>query len=242
MKLYNKIVLLQTTGVEEFILKDLNNLAHEVISYDTPPKNNKEIIKRCQDADVVLITFTSLLDEEVIKSLPNLKHIALCCSLYTDETSNVDLKAAKKQNIKVTGVKEYGDDGVIEYILSELSRLTLGTNNLMYDNEPTELKSLKLGIIGLGSLGKKVAHFASLFGMDTSYYGRTKQNTEYTYMNLEELLSTNDVISMHLPRNIELLQEKEFNLMTGPKILIDTGLGLSFNEDAFSKWITQDNH
>lgn len=243
MKKFNKIVILQKTGIETFALDKLKALSNEVKVFKNPPISNDDIVKRCKDADCVLITFTSKLEASVINRLPKLKHIGLCCSLYDDESSNVNLSTCRKNNISVSGVSEYGDDGVIEFIISELSRLLLGTGDYMFLDEPAELKSLKMGIIGLGSLGKKVAQALSNFDMNISYYGRTVQkNIPYPYLQLDDLLQQCNVISLHLPRNTVVLDKRAFSLMTGPKILIDTGVGSSFDKEAFSDWIKEDNH
>lgn len=243
MKKFNKIVILQKTGIESFALDELEKISNKVVVYVDPPKSNNEIIERCKDADCVLITFTSKLDASVINSLPKLKHIGLCCSLYDDESANVDLSMCRQNNIAVSGVSEYGDDGVIEFIISELTRLLLGTGDNMFYEEPAELKSLKMGIVGLGSLGKKVAKTLTCFDMNISYYGRTKQNSvSYPYKGLDKLLIDSDVISLHLPRNTIVINEAEFNLMKGPKILIDTGVGSSFDEKSFEQWIKDEEH
>lgn len=243
MKKFNKIVLLQRTGIEEFALEGLQKISNEVIRYDTPPGSNEEIIERCTDADCVLVTFTSHMDAEVISSLPHLRHIGLCCSKYDDESSNVDLQTCRENGVSVSGVSEYGDDGVIEFIIGELSRLMIGTGSNMFLNEPAELKSLHMGIIGLGSLGKKVAKVASFFDMKISYSGRSqKQGVDYDYLDKDALLKNCDVISLHLPRNIVPIEQREFDLMKGPKIIIDTGIGFSFDQVAFQEWIKADNH
>jgi len=47
----------------------------------------------------------------------------MCCSLYDEDSANVDIKIAKLNNIEVRGVRDYGDEGLIEFIISELIRL-----------------------------------------------------------------------------------------------------------------------
>lgn len=57
---------------------------------------------------------------------PNLRYIGMCCSLYEEKSANVDIAAAREKGIVVTGVKDYGDEGVVEYVISELVRYLHG--------------------------------------------------------------------------------------------------------------------
>jgi len=240
---FNKIVILEKTGIEEFAMEQLQAMTTELVIYSDSPKSNEEILERSKGADCILISWTSSIDESVLSDLPELKYIGMCCSLYNDESANVDLAAAKGNSVTVTGVRDYGDQGVVQYLFSELIQLLLGTHSKPIFDEPIELESLKLGIIGLGSVGKKVAQVASFFNMDVYYYGRRIQDdVPYTYLPLETLLQECDIISLHLPKNTIVLNQNEFDIMRGKKILINTGLGFSFNREAFEHWIQNNEH
>ena len=106
---------------------------------------------------------------------------------------------------------------------------------------PQELTDLKIGIIGLGVTGQLLADCLLPFGADLYYYSKSrKPNYEkkgVKYLKLNELLETVAVISIHLPKNLEILQQEHFEKFGAGKILINTSLGVPFDLDAFRNWI-----
>lgn len=235
--MFNKIVAVDYTGIEEFVRQDLEDISKELIMYNDIPKNNQEIIKRAQGADALLVSWNTPIDAEVIQALPDLKYIGMCCSLLDENSANVNIKAAREHNIPVLGVKDYGDEGVVEFIFSELIRLIKGLGQNQLYSEQIELSSLKLGIIGMGTLGKMVADAGRFFGMEVSYYSRSKKDLDYPYQSLKELLRNSDVISCHLPRHAMVLDQEALEEFSGNKILINTGLTPSYDPQAFKNWI-----
>lgn len=73
------------------------------------------------------------------------------------------------------GVKDYGDEGVVEYVVSELVRLLHGFGNVRWLEESTELTGRKVGIIGLGKTGGMIAEAMRFFGAEVLYYSRTRK-------------------------------------------------------------------
>ena len=235
---FNKIVSVDNTGIDEFVHDDLQSFCEELIMYKDFPKDEKEVVERAKNAEAILVSWNTPITANIIKRLPQLKYIGMCCSLYDESSSNVDIIQAKKQGIVVKGVMNYGDDGVVEYIFSELIRLFKGIGNIQFREEQIELKEIKLGIIGLGTVGNMVADTAKFFEMDVYYHNRRKrEDTKYTYLSLKEILNSCDIISTHLPRNSVVMGEEEFKELGNGKILINTGLSPSFDEHAFEKWI-----
>ena len=55
--------------------------------------------------------------EAVLKECKNLKYIGMCCSLYSEESANVDIACARERGIRVLGIRDYGDRGVVEFVL-----------------------------------------------------------------------------------------------------------------------------
>lgn len=235
---FNKIVSVDNTGIDEFVHDDLQSFCEELIMYKDFPKDEEEVVERAKNAEAILVSWNTPITANIIKRLPQLKYIGMCCSLYDESSSNVDIIQAKKQGIVVKGVMNYGDDGVVEYIFSELIRLFKGIGNIQFREEQIELKEIKLGIIGLGTVGNMVADTAKFFEMDVYYHNRRKrEDTKYTYLSLKEILNSCDIISTHLPRNSVVMGEEEFKELGNGKILINTGLSPSFDEHAFEKWI-----
>jgi len=243
---FNKIVSIDNTGLVESVKKKIHQLADEVIFYEDFPKGNNEIISRINNADCVLVSWNTPIDKEVIESCKNIKYIGMCCSLYDEKSANVDINTARNHGIKVLGVRDYGDEGVVEFILSELIRLLHGFGQQQWKEEPSELTHQKLGIIGLGTLGSMLAEKAKSFGMEVFYYNRTRkldlEKTGIKYLEIHELLENVDIISTHLPRNTVILGEEELRALGDNKIIVNTSLEPTFDVSAFIKWIDREGN
>ncbi|AVR47466.1 dihydrofolate reductase [Christiangramia fulva] len=244
---FNKIVVIDQTKLNEEALKELQELSEQEIGvYSDYPEKKEEIIKRIGDADTIIVSWHTQINEEIIDACPNLKYIGMACSLYDDESVNVAVNYAREKNIKVTGIFDYGDPGVAEFIISELIQLLNGYKGKQWKEDQHELTDLKIGIIGLGVTGKLLADCLLPFGADLYYFSRSpKKDYEakgVKYLELGELLNTVEVVSFHLPKNVNLLTEKEFFQFGNGKILINTSLGLPFDEKAFQKWIKKDGN
>ena len=227
--------------------KKLYEFSKEVIFFNTLPTSDDEIIKRINDADCVLLSYTTSLNKYVISKCPNIKYIGMCCSLYSKESANVDISYCEEHNIMVTGVRDYGDNGVIEYIIHELVEFLQGYKTLKWDILPKEITNLKCGVIGLGTCGTMIAKALKFFGADVSYYSRTrKEHLEkelgITYKSLNEVCENNEAIFLALNKNVLLLQEEHFNLMTGKRMLFNTSIGPGFDPAALKNWLQDKNH
>jgi lactate dehydrogenase-like 2-hydroxyacid dehydrogenase len=257
---FRKIVSVDNTGLEPWAKEKLAELANEVVLFEDYPTENSEIISRINEltflpseknsrgipADCVLVSWNTSIDREVIESCKGIKYIGMCCSLYDEKSANVDIAAARENGIKVLGIRDYGDEGVIEFILSELIRLFHGFGKYRRQEESVELSYQKLGIIGLGTTGKMLAERAMAFGMDVFYYSRTRkpdfEERGVKYLPLSDLLSNVDVISTHLPKYTVVLGEEEFKQFGNGKILINTSLQPTFDIPAFREWISDERN
>ena len=163
-----------------------------------------------------------------------------------DKNTKNDINYAEENNIIVKGIRDYGDEGVVEYVIHELVEFLQGYNELKWDNYPHEISSLKCGVIGLGTSGSMIADALKYFKADISYYSRTrkydKEEKGIKYKDLHTLLKESDAIFLALNKNVILLNEEEFNLMKGKKILFNTSIGPGFNVSALKKWLINDNH
>ena len=88
----------------------------------------------------------------------------MCCSLYSPESANVDIRYANERGITVTGIRDYGDEGVVEYVVSELVRCLHGFGQESWEEMPREITGLKVGVIGLGKSGGMIADALKFFG------------------------------------------------------------------------------
>src|SRR5690606_33496643 len=119
--MFKKLVGIEPLDLITSAEEKLHDFAEEVILYRDIPKDANEIAERISDADAVLLSYTSTLDAKALEKCPNVVYIGMCCSLYSPETANVDIHYADQRGIKVTGIRDYGDEGVVEYVIRERS-------------------------------------------------------------------------------------------------------------------------
>ncbi len=242
---FNKITIIDNCGLTSPEIEKISTLSREPISiYNDFPETEAEIINRISNSDCVLVSWQTRISAAILKKSTSLKFIGMCCSLYDENSANVEIAEARKLGIQVKGVKDYGDEGTIEFIFAQLIYLFKGLGKQQWKSEATELTNKSIGIIGLGTLGKMVAKTATHFGMNVFYFNRSRkyemEKDGIVYLSLNELIATCDVVTTHLPRNTILLTDQEFRNKTRNSVLINTSLGLTFEKDAFLEWICND--
>lgn len=195
-------------------------------------------------ADIV-ISNKAILDSAAISTAHNLK---LVCIAATG-TNNVDLKAARAENIDVCNVRAYATPSVVEHVFMLLLALNrrlsehIGAVNRgnwqhatrfsMLDFPFRELHGQTLGIIGYGELGQAVATTARAFGMNVLIAERRGMPERPGRCALDSLLATADVISLHCPltpATENLLDMAAFRKMRPGAIVINTARGGIVNE------------
>lgn len=243
--MFAKLVAIEPVSLIPSAEEALHRYAKEVILYPDIPGSDDEIVRRIGDADAVLLSYTSTIGRTVMDQCPHIKYIGMCCSLYSPESANVDIRHAEERGITVTGIRDYGDEGVVEYVVSELVRCLHGFGQPAWNGEPQEITGLKVGIIGLGKSGGMIADALKFFGADISYFARSEKAAArakgYVYRSLTDLLAESEVIFCCLNKNTVLLHETEFEQLGSHKILFNTGLSPAWDEKTFVKWIAGDN-
>ncbi len=239
--MFNKIVVLEPILITEEGKNDLKRYSTEVIFYDSKPDSENEIINRIGNADCILLSFTTKITKSILDRCNNIKYIGMSCSYYGDKYSNLDMKTATEKGITVKYLKDYGDEAVPEYIISELIRLLHGLGDYQWKERPYELTDIKIGIIGLGKIGTMVANALKYFGADIYYYSKTRKHKEedngIKYLPLKELLKECDIVSTHLNRDVVLLTEREFEQLGNGKIYVNTTIGCCYDVNALKKWL-----
>lgn len=255
-----KIVFLDAATLAEGVALRRPGFPHEWVNYPSTPA--ELTVLRAQDADVV-VTNKVRFDAATIGALPRLKLIAVAATGY----DHVDLAAARAGKVGVTNIKGYSADSVPEHvfalilalkrqILPYVSDIRAGQwqkNGLFafHDHRITELRGKRLGLIGSGSLGSRVAELGRAFGMDVVFSARKGAAPSEGKgaapsegkgaapsegkISFAELLASSDVISLHCPLNSEtenLLSDAEFAQMTRAPIVINTARGGMIDEAA----------
>lgn len=239
---FKKITLIDFCSLTDKVLEQIARLSIAPLSiYNDFPATDDEILNRIGDSDCILVSWHTLVTTEMIKASPNLKYIGMCCSLYDEKAANVDILQARRQNIVVKGVRDYGDDGTVEFIFAELISLMKGLGSHQWQAEPRELRGKTLGIIGMGTLGTMVARTARHFGMKVFYFNRSRkfalENEGFEFLPLNELMLYCDVVSLHLPKNSMVLTDLEFSFKKRNSIMVNTSIGLTFEKEDFLNWI-----
>jgi len=240
------IVLLDASTYGEDINLDIFKKFGTVTFYKTTPLNLT--FERIKDADIV-ITNKVIIDKTILEKLPKLK---LICVGATG-MNNIDLNYAKEKNIEVKNVSGYSTHSVVQHTLSMV--LYLASHSRYFDEYVKnkewqrseifthlgrsffEVKDKLWGIIGLGTIGKEVASVASALGANIQYYstsGDNKNSTQYNHVDLDLLLKTSDIISIHSPLNEKtknLINNKNLKLLKNGAILINVGRGGIVNEN-----------
>lgn len=239
-----RIVFLERKSIGEDINLDYFDKLGQVVMYDNTIKEQVE--ERIKDADVVIANKV-LLDEESLGLATKLKLICLTAT----GTNNVDFNYTNKVGITVTNVSGYSTNSVVQhtfalcfYLLEKLNHYDNYVKSGEYaksdifcyfSNSFHELEGKKWGIIGLGEIGRGVATVASAFGCEVCYYSTSGKNNneKFTRVELDELLTNCDIISIHAPLNdatYNLISKKELEMMKNESILINVGRGSIVNE------------
>jgi phosphoglycerate dehydrogenase-like enzyme len=186
-------------------------------------------------------------------ALPKLKLIQLISAGY----DRLDVAAAKQAGVPVANNGGANSTAVAEHtwllILGVLKRLAWQHNNVvagkwrigdLAENRLYEVEGKTLGIVGLGTIGKKVARRAHGFDMPVIYYDTVRLTEDQEsalgvrFVLLDELLRTADVVSLHVPLNAatkSLMSARQFGLMKPSAILINTCRGPVVDEDALNQ-------
>ena len=216
----------------------------EVVVYDiTSPEN---VVERIQDCDIIITN-------KVVLNGSNLQHapqVKLICVSATG-TNNIDLRYTQNRNIAVCNVAGYSTGSVVQhtyamlfYLLESLAYYDAYVKSGAYaessifthlDRPFWELCNKTWGIVGLGTIGRAVAGVAREFGCKIIYYSTSgaNDNPDYTRVELEELLQTADIVSIHAPlneRTFNLLQYERLQLMQSHAIILNLGRGGIVNE------------
>ena len=209
--------------------------------------NREETILRLQDADIAVVNKT-ILDRDILEKLPHLRYIAVTATGY----NNLDVPFIKEKKIPTSNVTNYGSYAVAQHAFALLLELTnlVGLHNqecrqgkwyqssdfCFWSQPMTELYGKKIGIIGLGHIGSKMAEMAKAFGMEVFYHGRVDKNIPgYTYLSTpQEIFSSCDVISLHCALNEQtnqIVNSASLSYFKPNAILINTSRGGLIQEE-----------
>lgn len=221
----------------------------ELVCWQT--SSPEEAMERVRDCDVLIVNKVKV-TAGLIDAAVNLK---LICEAATG-VNNIDMEYAASKGIPVRNVSGYSTESVVQctfmHILSLTGRLPYydakvksgkySWSGLFTDVSLPffELAGKTMGIIGMGTIGHRVAQVAEAFGMKVVYYSTsgTSHCHDYPSLPLEELMAVSDVVSVHAPlndRTAGLVGSRELSLMKPHAVIVNMGRGGIIDEAALAK-------
>ena len=219
----------------------------EFTVYDRTPED--QIVSRIGDADVILLNKCPI-TAATLDACPSVKLICVLATGY----NVVDTAAAKERGIPVCNVPDYGTAAVAQFTFALLLELCHQVGHhartvrdgkwcdcpdfCYWDTPQMELAGKTIGIIGFGRIGRAVGKIANAFGMNVIAYNRSQCEEGKaigSYVNLNELLTTADIISLHCPLSAEntgMIGADALAKMKDGAILLNTARGPLVDETA----------
>jgi glyoxylate reductase len=217
-----------------------------------------ELLALLAGADAALTLLFDRVDDELLAAAgPQLR----CVANVAVGFDNVDLAAAARRGVLVANTPGVLDDATADLtlalILAATRRLGEG-ERLVRSGQPwswamgfmlgSDLRGKRLGIVGLGKIGSRVAQRARAFGMTIAYHGRREApaalvaELEAQRLGLDELLASADVLSLHCPLNEgtrHLIGARELGLMKPGATLVNTSRGAVVDEAALARALAE---
>lgn len=220
------------------------------------PARSAEYKEAMRDAEFLVGFVDRLVDEELYKTGPNLKLVQLLSAGY----DKADIAAARKSGVPISNNGGANSVAVSEHaillmlavsrqLVRQHTSVTAGRWRGNSTPRVHELRGKTLGVVGLGTIGKKTARLAAAFGMQVNYYdiARLTEDQEdalgVRFRLLRELLRTSDVVTLHTPLNAStrhLIGSEELALMKPSAILVNTARGPVINEEALYTALTSE--
>lgn len=239
-----KIVILDsyTTNPGDLSWDFLKKYADDVLIYERTPQN--EVLGRAKGAEILIVNKT-VISRDIIEALsPELKYIGLQSTGY----NVIDLEAAAENNITVCNIPAYSTNAVAQEVFAFILHFTNKINlhsasvhngewcscpDFCYWKSPlSELDGKTLGIIGLGSIGRRVAEIGEAFGMNILFTSRTEKSTgglkTALQTDLDTVLRESDFVTCHCPLTPEttgLINIENIAKMKKTAVFINTSRG-----------------
>jgi len=222
------------------------------------PLSPAELAEAVKTADVLVPTVTDRIDADLIAQAgPRLKLIAN----FGNGVDNIDVTAATARGIIVTNTPRVLTDDTADMTMALMlavpRRLAEGSTVLTSEHEwtgwtPTwmlghRISGKRLGIIGMGRIGRAVAKRARAFGLQIHYHNRRRvpadveRELEATYWeSLDQMLARMDIISVncpHTPATYHLLSARHLKLLRPSAYIVNTARGEIIDEDTLARMI-----
>lgn len=227
----------------------------ELVIYDSIPKNEAELIERVKDANVIIGIRGGIphFTRDVITRCTKLKHI----SVWGAGVDHVDLETCKARHIRVTNTSRSNMVSVAECAFAlaiNLARRMNANDRIVREGNWHEarrgllqqLSGHVLGVVGAGPIAQHMMQIGRGVGMKVvawTFHPSEERAKQFNvrFVPLDELMSTADVVSVHLPLTNEsrcIIGRKQLALMKPTGIIVNTGRGSVIDEEALIETLT----
>lgn len=222
----------------------------ELVTYGhSTPEEGSE---RGKDADILIVN-KFIVHDKNFNDFKNLKYIVVSATGY----NNIQLSQVNKEKVAISNVVGYSTTAVAQHVFSALFALYNRTEYYnykvrkgawsesrdfcFYDHSIEELAGKTMGIVGYGTIGQKVAQLAAAFGAQVLVYNKYGSGRQLTpdirECDLEEIFSSSDVLSLHVPLNDstrKMIRQESLQKMKKNAVLINTSRGGLIDEPALA--------
>ncbi|MEO0469316.1 MAG: NAD(P)-dependent oxidoreductase [Bacteroidota bacterium] len=243
-RMRKNVLQLEPASVEADKILNQSCTVFQAVSPDAGPT-----IAREHDIHAILTRGKGKVSADLIELCPRLEVIARI-GVGLD---NVDVAAASQRRVKVINAPGSNADTVAEHSLSlmlslqrhlwqSFSEVKKGNWQFRTHYQGDEIRGKKLGIIGMGNIGRKVAKLADAFGMEVMYWDQKKQDVPFPMIERDTLFQTADIISLHLPltnTSRHLIDQTALDMMQSHCLLINTARGQIVDQQALTQALQQ---
>jgi len=253
----DRLSVFVTRRLPEPVEKRLSELFDVQLRTDDVAMTQEELAAAMKTADVLVPTITDTIDAGLIgQAGPQLKLIAN----YGAGVDNIDVATARERGVLVSNtpgvLTEDTADMAMGLILAITRRIPEGLAAMQTEQwqgwSPTALLGgriggRRIGILGMGRIGRAVAQRASAFGMQVHYHNRrrlrreTEDELQATYWeSLDQMVARMDVISIncpHTPSTFHLMNARRLKLMKPSAVIVNTSRGEVIDENALTRML-----
>lgn len=242
-----KLAVLEPLGIPDADLRALLEKATaaadvEIVTYPDRREDEASLAERSADADIVVVSNITY-PASVMERNPNLKYV---CVAFTG-FDHVDMAYCRERGIQVSNCAGYSTVAVADLVFGlvlDVYRSISTLNEIVRDGGTKdglvgpELDGKRFGVIGAGAIGTRVMRIASAFGCEVVAYSRTpKDIPNVTFVDFDELISTSDVISLHVPQTPEtvgMIGAEQIAKMKPSAVLINCARGPIVDSEALA--------
>lgn len=248
-----KIVAVEPIGISEerakVIAGELAAKGHEFVCYRNRKEDAETLIHRMEDAEIVIVSNIKI-GADILSQCPKLKMLNVA---FTG-LDHIDLAYCREHGIVVKNASGYATEGVAELaiglMLDVYRHITVldadirkgGTRNNFLGKE---LRGKRVGVVGTGAIGTQTALLLQHFGCEVVAWSRSERDEVkdhgISYLPLDELMRTCDIISLHVPLTAEthhLISRELLEMCKPTAVIINTARGNVVDIDALAELLT----